>query len=1223
MNERIFISYARADGNDAANRLIKLLSTEGHPTWHDLRKLEPDRSVWSQIEDALKATEFLIVIVTPAALKSDYIRAEWREARRQGLTVMPVMAMKQSRSTLPRWLRRCEIYDLEAPVHCEKFLSRLNSSGRIFRADWDAGLKIETFIARPKLFAQIKALLLSETAEPVSLTSALQGRGGYGKSVLAGEIARDPEIRDAYIDGVFWVDLGQDNPDVLGKINDLIRRISGANGAPDVNTGAEELRRLLEKRDVLIILDDVWRRQDLYPFAKATGQGNATLLATTRKLDALPPSAQTIDISGMEPDEAVALLSYGLAPDDTEQQALSKFASDFWHWPQLLAIANGLLRGRLRDGDTLLHALETIADGARRGVVPGKDERERTIANIMQMGIEDLEPEDRERFRALAVVPEDTAIPVAILAPLWKLTQYEAEEFARLLLDRRLIQSRDLSDPAVGARIRMHDDMLWYLGAITDEVSKRDLHNALLAAHRPESGNWADLDQEKPALHYLWRHLLWHLEQAGEDETANALRVDYGWIKAKLILLGIDRLLTDYRPRPADRSAAWVGNALQLSRNDLQQDRSQLGFQLYGRLNHLAGHEFDNICEKTRRDIPFFDPVSLRLSSPGAELTRMRGHLDSVESVAFSHYSDGNRIVSGSRDGTLRLWDAETGAALGEPLRGHRGSVRSVAFSPDGSRIVSGGDDRTLRLWDAATGAPLGKPLRAHEGGVNCVAFSPDGNRIVSGDFVSSGFDSTLRVWDATTGAALGEPLRVHKGGVNSVAFSHDSRRIVSGGDCGSLRLWDADTGAPLGNPSRGLECAITSVAFSHDGRRIISGSRDHTLRLWDADTCAALGEPLRGHMDWVNSVAFSPDGLRIVSGDSGGTLCLWDADTCAQLSEPLRGHENWIASVAFSPDSRSIVSGGGDGILRLWDVDICAKLVEPLRRYEDSIRSVAFSPDGRRIVSGGRDGTLHFWDAETGATLGEPLRGHEGRVLSVAYSHDGDRIVSGGDHGKLCIWDVASGASLYEKLHLGSAYTVTCVAFSPDDSRIISGCGGGTLFLWDAETCTQLGDPLNGHDGEVTCVAFSPDGGRIFSGGGHGTLRLWDAETGAALVKPLSGQEGIVDSIAFSDSGRHIVSGDSDGTLILRYADTGSPLSDPLLGHEGRVLNVAFSPDDSRIVSGDSDGMMGIWDVSACRLEASLHFDSSLNSIAQSESHIAIGDALGNIHILRWKTPE
>ena len=371
LGARIFISYAHSDGSAAAESLIQILAANGHTAWQDLRHLGPEEAVLPQIENGLKAAEFLIVLVTPAALKSEHIQQEWREARRNGMAILPVMEMKQSRSTLPRWLRRSEVYDLAEPIDRERFLARLNSTsgtGDSFRADWDAGPEIETFIDRPQLIAEIKTQLLSKTFEPVSSTFALLGPGGSGKSVLAGEIARDPEIRDAFIDGVFWIRLGQDNPDVLGQINHLIRRISGADGAPDVQTAAMKLNRLLEKRDVLIILDDVWHKQDLFVFVHATGEGNAKLLATTRALDVLPRSAQTIVISGLEPDEAMGLLALGLAPDEDDQEALSQFALDCSNLPLFLAIANGFLRDRMRDGDTLTDALSSIAESARQAI---------------------------------------------------------------------------------------------------------------------------------------------------------------------------------------------------------------------------------------------------------------------------------------------------------------------------------------------------------------------------------------------------------------------------------------------------------------------------------------------------------------------------------------------------------------------------------------------------------------------------------------------------------------------------------------------------------------------------------------------------------------------------------------------------------------------------------------------------------------------------------------
>jgi WD40 repeat protein len=129
---------------------------------------------------------------------------------------------------------------------------------------------------------------------------------------------------------------------------------------------------------------------------------------------------------------------------------------------------------------------------------------------------------------------------------------------------------------------------------------------------------------------------------------------------------------------------------------------------------------------------------------------------DWVQAVAWS--PDSTRILTGSTDGTVRIWDAAT-AEPPHQLRDHTDWVQAVAWSPDSTRILTGGYSGTVRVWDAATAEPL-EQLSGHTSGVQAVAWSPDSTRILTGST-----DGTVRVWDATSGLPVGFTIVTLPGG--------------------------------------------------------------------------------------------------------------------------------------------------------------------------------------------------------------------------------------------------------------------------------------------------------------------------------------------------------------------------------------------------------------------------------------------------------------------------
>ncbi|KIK31783.1 hypothetical protein CY34DRAFT_19575 [Suillus luteus UH-Slu-Lm8-n1] len=289
-------------------------------------------------------------------------------------------------------------------------------------------------------------------------------------------------------------------------------------------------------------------------------------------------------------------------------------------------------------------------------------------------------------------------------------------------------------------------------------------------------------------------------------------------------------------------------------------------------------------------------------------IKEMRGHTRRVRGVV--HLPGGRRIVTCSSDGSLRLWDLESGTQIGEDWRddeAKKSGVHSIALSPNGKTLVSGSEDGKVRLWDVETGKVVTRWM-GHTGGVTSVCWSAGGHRVVSGSE-----DGIAGVWNAKTGETILKINTEHES-VWAVKYSSDDTQIATGGY--EVNIWDAKTGNLIETLKH--DWMVLSLAWTSDGKKLITGSWG-PIKIFDTATWEQTGT-LGGHDDWVKAISLSPNNRLLASTSYDRTAQIWNLDTNLPVRPPLQ-HKHWVYSAAFSANGRVLVTGSNDGNAYAWDV--------------------------------------------------------------------------------------------------------------------------------------------------------------------------------------------------------------------------------------------------------------------------------------------------------------
>jgi WD40 repeat protein len=311
-------------------------------------------------------------------------------------------------------------------------------------------------------------------------------------------------------------------------------------------------------------------------------------------------------------------------------------------------------------------------------------------------------------------------------------------------------------------------------------------------------------------------------------------------------------------------------------------------------------------------------------------------------------------------------------------LKGHTKWVSSAVFSPDGKKLLTLSRDNTVRIWDTESGKEL---VKWGKGNDDCGTFSPDAKKVVM-----TGTYSSIHIRDVESGNLLQTLIENNSDRIIDIAFLSDGKEIVA--RCSNIPDWGVHTfDAESGKLLKRLPLETGIVGFSQDGKRsVVWDTKDRdTVLIKDVESGKVL-RTLKGFEgNDEMQVHFSPDGKRVViqaengvtyENEGEGVMNRWsgtgdtrivDVDSGKEWTPKPSGSWHWDCPIAFSPDGKKIVTSNEFNIARIWDYGTGEEL-QKLVGHVSAVTKVAFFPDGKKIVTRsydtyGQDTTVRIWE--------------------------------------------------------------------------------------------------------------------------------------------------------------------------------------------------------------------------------------------------------------------
>lgn len=540
-----------------------------------------------------------------------------------------------------------------------------------------------------------------------------------------------------------------------------------------------------------------------------------------------------------------------------------------------------------------------------------------------------------------------------------------------------------------------------------------------------------------------------------------------------------------------------------------------------------------------------------------------RRHRGLIYHVSIS--PDGKTLATGGLDGTIRLWNVDTGQFI-KCLLGHNSYVYRLAWSPDGNTLASAGaHDGSVGLWDVQSGV-LKRAIRSPKGVVTHVAWSPNGRQVA----FSTGGSGHVLLYDVVAGEFLEKEKDVALGvGIYALEWSPDGQFVGFVSATTPVSLWQLS--AVRQNKFLLTDGDTTnSFAFSRDGKEVaVAGAK--AIRIYNFETemvTKTIESP-------AHSVAYSPDGKLLASAPLNGVVKLWEAETGMPI-KTLTGSAT--SSLSWSADSKLLATTTHTTAV-VWDVDAA----KPKQTFDACGLYPPIWTPGKPFINGIRTNTPTVCDPASGKVQCK-LEGHTAPVYAFAWSRDGKTLATGAADATVRLWEMPSGTPL--ATYKGHKSVVQSVTWMPDGKSLASASSDKTVRLWKAPdkkaAASKKGDDDKSADKPATGAkpaATKPSADSNQKAGGKKETK----DPADPLIQEFIGHTGPVTELAAPAAAKLLASGSSDKTIKVWNLTSNKLASTITIGYP--VLALAWSPDGKVLGSSSSDERLSFWNATSGKL--------------------------------------